>query len=74
MKLTPEQVFDELAIREEVESGSSDSRQAMYKAFLAGCRYQHQITLERAAKVCDGQHWLRAFANAIRALPFEDKP
>ena len=57
--------------------------------FLAGCRYQHAVTLERAAKVCEewrrkhvleeccdhAQHVaLNSATAAIHALPFEDKP
>ena len=88
MKLTPEQrrVYDEWVCNNVVDYAEMPIAQA---AFLAGCRYQHAVTLERAAKVCEewrrkhvleeccdhAQHVaLNSATAAIHALPFEDKP
>ena len=73
MKLTPEQQKAlEEAMQERFPRTDMPTLPGEEAAFLAGCRYQHAATLERAAKVCDGQHWLRAFANAIRALTLDE--
>ena len=69
--LTPEQHAEQAWVEWNADDGPSCS--LVEHIFLAGMRYQHERTREAAAKVCDGQHfWLRAFANAIRALPLDE--
>ena len=54
MKLTPEQQKAlEEAMQERFPRTDMPTLPGEEAAFLAGCRYQHQITLERAAKVCE---------------------
>ena len=69
--LTPEQHAEQAWVEWNADDGPSCS--LVEHIFLAGMRYQHERTREAAAKVCDGQHfWLRAFANAIRALTLDE--
>ena len=50
MKLTPEQRVAFSAALDHVPLSLADQYLSL---FLAGCRYQHAVTLERAAKVCE---------------------
>ena len=75
MKLTPEQRVAFSAALDHVPLSLADQYLSL---FLAGCRYQHAVTLELAAKVCEEHRLTQGgvrdqLAEAIRALPYETK-
>ena len=72
MKLTPEQQKELERIFHE-RRGTALDEVAFEDGFAAGCRYQHQLTVERAARVCDGFFEAADCRDAILALPYETK-